>query len=280
MKNFDKNIFFKDYKGISLFNKYLFVFFSLTLLIGLYFGEDSSGGGTIIDFNSTFPMVENPFVFRNDINWHFPLHFYIAGFLYDILESKTFLKFSFVISSYCIPILFYICLRNRYPKIDKNNLFLFSLILFLIPALRTSAIWPNPLFTATFFFIASLIYFVKWEKEKNFNQITKNLFLTILLMSLAVYTRQLYALIFLFLVFIFFKKLELKIFLKTSLLILFFALPGFYLVFTWPKTFALSFDLKIYNSVLVNTSIISLYLIPFYFIDFWFKKKKFFKRKY
>ena len=277
MKNFNKNIFFRDYKDISLFNKYLFVFFSLTILIGLYFGEDSSGGGTIIDFNSTFPMVENPFIFRDDINWHFPLHFYIAGFLYDVLGSKTFLKFSFVISSYCIPILFYICLRNRYSKIDKNNLFLFSLILFLIPALRTSAIWPNPHFTATFFFIGSLIYFVKWEKAKNFKAITTNLFLTIALMSLAVYTRQLYALIFLFLVFIFFRKLEFKTFFKTSLLILLFALPGFYLVFTWPKTLALSFDLKLYNSVLVNTSIISLYLIPFYFIDFWFKKKNFLK---
>jgi hypothetical protein len=96
-------------------------------------------------------------------------------------------------------------------------------------------------------------------------------------MSLAVYTRQLYALIFLFLVFIFFKKLEFKTFLKTSLLILFFALPGFYLIFTWPKTLTLSFDLKLYNSVLVNVSIISLYLIPFYFIDFWFKKKIFLK---
>ena len=38
--------------------------------------------------------------------------------------------------------------------------------------------------------------------QMTINQITKNLFLTILLMSLAVYTRQLYALIFLFLVFI------------------------------------------------------------------------------
>ena len=96
-------------------------------------------------------------------------------------------------------------------------------------------------------------------------------------MSLAVYTRQLYALIFLFLVFIFLKKLKFKTFLKTSLLILFFALPGFYLIFTWPKTLTLYFDLKLYNSVLVNVSIISLYLIPFYFIDFWFKKKFFLK---
>ena len=133
-------------------NLIIYFILSISLILGLILGEDSSGGGSIVDFHSTFPMVENPFVFRDDINWHFPLHFYITGFLYDILESKTFLKFSFVISSHCIPILFYICLRNRYPKIDKNNLFLFSLILFLIPALRTSAIWPNPHFTTTFLY--------------------------------------------------------------------------------------------------------------------------------
>ena len=36
---------------------------------------------------------------------------------------------------------------------------------------------------------------------------------------------------------------------------------------------ALSFDLKIYNSILVNTSIISLYLIPFYFFYLWSEKR-------
>ena len=80
MKSIGKNMFLNDYKDISITNKLLFVFLSFSLLVGLYFGEDSSGGGTILDFNSTFPMVENPFSFRDDINWHFPLHYYIAGF--------------------------------------------------------------------------------------------------------------------------------------------------------------------------------------------------------
>ena len=273
MKSIGKNMFLNDYKDISITNKLLFVFLSFSLLVGLYFGEDSSGGGTILDFNSTFPMVENPFSFRDDINWHFPLHYYIAGFFYNISGSLNFLKFSFVFLCFFVPILFYVSLRNKYQKINKNNLFLFSLILFLIPSLRTSAIWPNSHFTATLFLIASIIYFIKWEEEKKFHSITANLFLTITLMSLAVYTRQLYALIFLFFVFIFFKKLEFKTFCKTSLLILLFALPGIYMVLNWPKTLTLSFDLRIYNSILVNASIISFYLIPFYFFYLWSEKK-------
>ena len=273
MKSIGKNMFLNDYKDISITNKFLFVFLSFSLLVGLYFGEDSSGGGTILDFNSTFPMVENPFSFRDDINWHFPLHYYIAGFFYNISGSLNFLKFSFVFLCFFVPILFYVSLRNKYQKINKNNLFLFSLILFLIPSLRTSAIWPNSHFTATLFLIASIIYFIKWEEEKKFHSITANLFLTITLMSLAVYTRQLYALIFLFFVFIFFKKLEFKTFCKTSLLILLFALPGIYMVLNWPKTLTLSFDLRIYNSILVNASIISFYLIPFYFFYLWSEKK-------
>ncbi len=273
MKSIRKNIFFKDYKDISIANKLLYVSLSISLLFGIYFGEDTSGGGSILDFNTTFPMVENPLSFRDDINWHFPLHYYIAGFFYNISGSINFLKFSFVSLCYFVPILFYISLRGKYQKIDKNNLFLFSLILFLIPSLRTSAIWPNSHFTATLFLIASIIYFIKWEEEKKFHSITANLFLTITLMSLAVYTRQLYALIFLFFVFIFFKKLEFKTFCKTSLLILLFALPGIYMVLNWPKTLTLSFDLRIYNSILVNASIISFYLIPFYFFYLWSEKK-------
>ena len=273
MKSIGKNMFFNDYKNISITNKFLFVFLSISLLIGLYFGEDSSGGGTILDFNSTFPMVENPFSFRDDINWHFPLHYYIASFFYNISTSINFLKFSFVFLCFFVPVLFYVSLRNKYQQIDKNNLFLFSLILFLIPSLRTSAIWPNSHFTATIFLIISIIYFIKWEKVKKFDSITGNLLLAIIFMSLAVYTRQLYALIFLFFVFVFFKKLKLQAFFKSSMLILFFALPGIYLVLNWPKTMALSFDLKIYNSILVNTSIISLYLIPFYFFYLWSEKR-------
>ena len=45
---------------ISLLNKSLYFLLSLSLFIGFYFGEDSSGsGGHIADFNNTWQLVLN-----------------------------------------------------------------------------------------------------------------------------------------------------------------------------------------------------------------------------
>ena len=45
---------------ISLLNKSLYLLLSLSLFIGFYFGEDSSGsGGHIADFNNTWQLVLN-----------------------------------------------------------------------------------------------------------------------------------------------------------------------------------------------------------------------------
>ena len=43
------------------------------------------------------------------------------------------------------------CLKLKYSKIDINNLFLFSLIIFLLPSVRSAAVWPNTQITAIIF---------------------------------------------------------------------------------------------------------------------------------
>ena len=273
MLNLSKKNIFKEYKEINFFNKFLYILLSVSLFLGLYFGEDSSGGGTITDFYSTFPLVENPLNFRDDINWHFPLHYYFAGFFYYLFGSQEYLKFFFVLITLFIPLLFYCCLRIKYENCNKNNLFFISLILFLLPALRTSAIWPNSHLTATLFFLGSLFFFLKWRRDKIFNKINLDLFFSLLLMALAVYTRQLYAIIYIYLVFYFFTKMSLKHFAYLSLIIFLMAIPGIYMVFNWPKTLTLSFDPKIQNSILVNSSIICFYLLPFFIINFFYNKK-------
>jgi hypothetical protein len=280
MLNLINSFFSKGLKEINLLNKLLYLTLSFTLFLGLYFGEDTSGGGTITDFYSTFPAVEDPLNFRDDINWHFPLHYYFAGFFYYIFGSQFYLKLFFVVITIFLPFVFYSCLKIKYESLNKNNIFLFSLILFLLPALRTSAIWPNSHLTATFFFLGSLYFFIKWEKQKILNRINLNLFLSLLLMALAVYTRQLYAIVYLYFVYIFFKKMDFKFFLITSTLIFVLAIPGFYLVLNWPKTLTLSFDPNLQNSILINASITSFYLVPFFLINFIFNKKISFINKY
>ena len=158
------------------------------------------------------------------------------------------------------------CLREKFKNIDKNNLFLFSLVIFILPSFRSGAIWPNTQVTALVFFLASLYNFVKWQNLNNYKTINNSLLYSIFFMSMAVYSRQLYALIFLYYVYIFFLNYNFKKFFQVSLLIFFLAVPGIYFVFQNPNIAAVTFNASLYNSLLVNSSIISFYLIPFFVI--------------
>jgi hypothetical protein len=260
-------------------NKLFYFLCSLSLFIELYFNIDSAGsGGSITDFNSTWPLVENPLNFSTDLDIKFPLHYYIAAIIYKIFNDKEILRFIYCLLALCIPYLFFLCLKIKYKKIKVNNLFFFSLIIFLLPSVRSAAIWPNTQITGIIFFLFSLLSFLKWESKNQFNKFNKSLFFTILFMSLTVYTRQLYAMIFFYFLINFYLKLNKKIFFQAVCMVGLFAIPGILFLLFWPNILKATFVFKLYNSLLVNLSIISFYLIPFFSILFFFKEKKIFKK--
>jgi len=254
---------------ISLLNKYLYFLLSLSLFLGFYFGEDSSGsGGHIADFNNTWQLVLNfqKSLFIDFSQWIivFPLHYIILSLIQNVAQDKYVLRFLFCITSLIIPYLFYICLKNKFEKENINKLYFFSLMIFLLPSFRSGAIWANSQITALIFFLISLIFFTNWIKIKNTNNLDFNIFFQILFMSLAVYTRQLYALVFLYFVYVYYKKLKLKEFFLASSIIFLFSLPGFFMVINFSLTLSTSFSNNFYNSVLVNASIIFFYMLPIY----------------
>ena len=259
---------------VNILNKFLYLVLGISLFIDLYFNIDAAGsGGFIKDFETTWPLVENPLAFSTNLDIKFPLHYYIAAIIYKIVNDKEILRLIYCILALPIPYLFFICLKIKFKKININNLFLFSLIIFLLPSFRSAAVWPNTQITGIFFFIISLFFFLKWENKSQFNKFNKELFFIIFFMSLTVYTRQLYAMIFLYFIIIFYLNLDKKNFIKTLLVVTIFALPGIIFVLFWPKILKATFEFKFYNSLLVNSSIISFYLIPFFSIIFYFKKK-------
>ena len=266
---------------IYITNKFLYFILGLSLFIDLYFNIDSAGsGGFIIDFKSTWPIVENPLGYKAVHDMKFPLHYYIAAIIYNIVNDKEILRLIYCFASLSIPYLFYMCLRIKYTKININNLFLFSLIIFLLPSVRSAAVWPNTQITAIIFFLISLLYFLKWENKKEFKVINKEILLTIFFMTLTVYTRQIYAMIFAYFMLIFFLNLSRLVFFKTVFLVGCFALPGIIFVVLMPRILQATFEFKLYNSLLVNSSIISFYLIPFFSILYFFEKKLSFPDKY
>ena len=114
--------------------------------------------------------------------------------------------------------------------------------------------------------------------QKEFNVINKEILLTIFFMSLTVYTRQIYAMIFAYFMLIFFLNLSRLVFLKTVFLVGCLAIPGIIFVVIMPRILQVTFEFKLYNSLLVNSSIISFYLIPFFSILYFFEKRLSFSR--
>jgi hypothetical protein len=154
----------------------VFIFLSaISLFLGLYFGEDSSGsGGFISDYKNTWGYIESlkTNIFTLPGNWtvHTPLHYIIISRLDLLFKNEIFLKIIFLIICLSIPIIFFYCLKIKYPKISLNNLVLLTSIIFIFPAFRSSVIWVNAHATALIFFLSFLYYFLIWEKKKYENK--------------------------------------------------------------------------------------------------------------
>ena len=264
---------------ISLFNKFIYLLLSLSLFIGFYFGEDSSGsGGHIADFNNTWGYIEalknSLFVLPSKWAAHTPLHYIILSKIYFFIESKYFIRIIFCIFSISLPFLFYVCLKINYPNINKNNLLTLASLIFLFPSFRSGAIWANSNITALLFLLLFLIFFLKWIKGSNFKELNINIYLQLIFLALAVYTRQYYALIYIYCMYVYFKKLSLSIFFKLSLIVFVLTIPGFFLIYFDPILLSVTFDTKFYNTILICASILSFYLIPIFFIIFFLNKKE------
>ena len=258
---------------ITNINKFLYFFLSLSIFVGLFIGEDSSGsGGFVLDFRHTLPLIKNPFhpeIFGG-IDMKFPVHYYIGSVIYLLVKNDFYLRFFYSAISLICPYIFYCCLKEKYKKIDLNILFLFSLVIFMFPTFRSSAIWANTQITAIIFFLISLYYFTIWDSKKSINL---NLIFMLFFMTLAVYTRQEYSLPYLYFVFYFYRELKFDQFIKTCLIIFLLAVPGLILVYFNPALIPMYLNIDIFDSLLVNLSILSFYLIPIFIIIYLLNRK-------
>ncbi len=260
---------------INKTNIFLYFIFSISLFIGFYLSEDTAGHGqSVIDFNDTWYNISDPSKYFQvqpgetlALEFKFPLHYYISSLIYKIVQDQEIFRLVFISISLFTPLIFFKCLSEKYKNIDNNNLFLLSLILFVLPSFRTAAIWPNTQITALIFFLASLYYFIKWENKKNFENLNKDIILSLIFISLAVYTRQIYAIIYIYYLFVIFLKCKFNYLFKVTLITVVFSLPGFYIIFFKNiRAATLMFNIKFQNSLLINPSILAFYLIPLFLI--------------
>ena len=252
---------------------YSLSFFSL--LLGLALGENSSGGARI-DFEYLFPYVEGfSLSFKNGMESyisnsgsiiHSPIFYILTGFIYKLINNIIFTKIFYIFLCSFLPLIFFFILRDKF-KINKNILFIFSLIIFLSPYFRSSAIWLLGDNLSLIFVGLSIFYFNK-VNESNDNNF-KNYFLCLFFLVLCCYIRYYYCLFSLYYLFFSYKNLKKKYFLLlvTSLLILAFpAIFYFYLIFLnydFAATVTNYSQFNIYRNSLIILSILLFYLLPF-----------------
>ena len=260
-----------------LYSKLILFFSTISLILGFFLNEDSSGsGGFIEDFKYTWGYIEaikyKFFVLGTQWTVHTPLHYILISKINIFITSEYYLRFFYCLISLLIPLLFYNCLSIKFPSLNRSTKLVLSSIIIILPAFRSSAIWLNAHNTALIFFLLFLRFFLIWEKNQS-NTINKNIIYQTIFLALAVYTRQYYALIYLFLMYIFFKNLKLSEFIKISLFISLMTIPGFIHIYLDPRILSGTFDTNFSNVILVNSSIIGFYLLPVYLIMLVFNSK-------
>ena len=221
----------------SNIGKIFFLFLSTTLLIGFFLNEDLSTGGAASDFYNTLDYKLSLkeklfFTINNAHEWtdEFPFHHILLSRLFYVFEDEYWIRLFYCISSILVPFLFYLNLKEKFSNLNQNSLLFLASIIFILPSFRYSAIWANSNISAVIFFLLSTLFFLRWDKSEN--SINSNIILSVIFLSLAVYCRQEYAIIFIYFMIIFFQKLKFYDFLKLSAIVFIFSLPGIFIYYS------------------------------------------------
>jgi len=252
----------------------VYFIFSSTLFLGLLFNENSSGGAKI-DHEYLLPFIKNFSLsfkfglesFANDPGSliHSPAFYILAGYFLKLTNNILFVKILYLLICCLLPYLFYLIIKTRY-KVNNNYIFIFSLIIFLSPYFRSSAIWLLGDNLSLIFFALSILYFIKIRDEKNN---IANYYLCVISLILCCYIRYYYCVFFIYFLITFYKELEFKSFLKILFVILILSIPAiiylYHIVLNYNfinKLFKYG-NINYYSNTLIILSIIFFYLFPF-----------------
>ena len=234
-----------NYKILPLI---LIFFSSSSFFLGFYLDENSAGGGPgdylhVLSNLQTF--LNNSIVdgvhltATHDVETYMsartPLVYILHKLFNPFAENEILFKRSVFFMSLLVPILFYICLKQKFRKEENLLLLLIASVIFLSPYFRTSSYWA---LEENFGLITLLFSFIFLNKFlNNTNNVLMSylqLFSTIFFSSACLYFDQKLAIIPLicFVQIIFsHKSSKLKIFSFSVYLI--FALPFIYLIILW-----------------------------------------------
>ena len=149
----------------------LIVFFSISIylsfFLGFYFNENSSGAGgyngdltwmwrnfQIYKSNDLWTAIHHPDFFGNRPPLLYIIHILFNPFISNI-DSYRFTVFCI---SFLAPLIFYMCLVQKFKDVDKTILFFISSFILLSPYYRTNAYWAGEINYGIITMLASIFF--------------------------------------------------------------------------------------------------------------------------
>ena len=267
-----------------LLNNYRFsIFLSITLyfslVIGFFLGEDLNSGAVGDWHGTNYPVIRDSAIdLKNTLlnytdyhHRHSPIYPIFLGQFLKLNISYDFIRFIHLNISLLLIYSFYKCLVLKFNNTNKNILIILSLVIFLSPTFRSLAIWPDSRIIGVIFFTLSILEFLKFEKNKNYSHVWKNL----LYLILSSYISPNFSIFIIFFAYHYLKKLNFAKLIPISLFCLIMAFPAFYYLFILDinfllaktpgsnvnETIGLSFNFA--DKILIISSIIMFHLSPF-----------------
>jgi len=240
----------------------------ISLIFGFIFSEDFTIGQTI-DYKIHQEKIE---IFKRNIIegflkyeeypsiTHSPVYILYVIILESIFNNEIIVRFVNLHFTLLIPFIFYKTLILKYKNKVNNYLLFIPGIFFFSPHYRAGSIWLDDNIIAITFFIFSVFFFTKFQRN---NRKLIFLILNTIFLSLAAYIRPIYSIFSIyFFITLLYEQKSLKIFFYYTACNIILAIPAFYYIFVLRITGWFEKNILISNPVTILSLVIS---IIFYF---------------
>ena len=162
----------------------LFLILYLSLIVGFFFDEDSTGGafvdyqnqkGVTLDFAINFK--DTLFNYDSYTTRHSPILIIFLSFLEKIKISDSFIRVIHLHMVLFLPLGFFLCLKEKFKFINNYYLSLLTGLIFLSPTFRSLSIWPDSRVLGLTVFVFSIYYYLKFSEDNRLQNCLMNIFL-------------------------------------------------------------------------------------------------------
>ena len=252
----------------------------ITLLIGFIFHEDSIGGAKY-DWSIVFEAIKS-FALKFDETFanyyhfnisHYPFYYIFVSQVYKISNSILATKIIIFHLNLILPIVFFQIIRKKFNY--KNNYLIYLPgIFFLSPGYRSSAIWTLNDNIALIFFSLSILFYLKSLNASSNIRALIYITFNIIMLAIASYIRQYYAIFSIFFFCKFVEKYDFKI--NAYYIIINLVLASYAIKSTFLNTnlnYSFNFlSINLFNNIALSITIFIIYLMPIILNKYFIKK--------